>query len=46
MGTDTITFTGANGDTVLDFEATFTWTMGDSGVKPELTISNVTDVAP
>ena len=46
VGTDTITFTGANGDTVLDFEATFTWTMGDSGVKPELTISNVTDVAP
>ena len=46
VGTDTITFTGTNGDTVLDFEATFTWTMGDSGVKPELTISNVTDVAP
>ena len=40
-----ITFTGTSGDTVVDFEATFTWTMGDSGVKPALTITGADNVA-
>lgn len=40
-----ITFTGTSGDTVVDFEATFTWTMGDSGVKPALTITGAANVA-